>query len=155
VKTDALLHRTMQIEDSAQHSSLLITLGYESPITEAESVKRLVARGRGADIVDIEICARTRVECEWSVCFVWMSPIFDGYFWSSLGMPTQFFFYLTLFKFPPVQTLHDQHLRWAPGFISLLVNQGSTILFWWCKHWMCYIWHRYTSTKFASYLHPF
>jgi len=74
VKTDALPH-----DANRRFCTALIIVDNLSPITEEQSekvlVKRLVAQGRGADIVDSEICARTRVECESSVCFVWIFPI--------------------------------------------------------------------------------
>jgi hypothetical protein len=69
-----------------------------NPDNEAESekvlVKRLVAWEWWADIVDIEIWARTWVECELPVCLVWIFPILTVHICSGLGMPKQFVVYL-------------------------------------------------------------
>jgi hypothetical protein len=107
VKNDAPPH-----DANRRFCTTLIIVDNLSPITEAQSekvpVKRLVARGRGADIVDIEICARTRVECESSVCFVWMFPIL---FIFALALARQnnlsSVIQIAVFKLPPVQWFHS------------------------------------------------
>jgi len=139
-------HRTMQIEDSAQTALIIVgNFLIRKPDNEAESenvlVKRPVAWGRWADIVDIEICTRTWVACESSVCFVWIFPLLTVYICSGLGRPKQCLLSFPVFKLPPVQLFRAQHLCWAPRLILPLVSQSSdgnhpSISFRWSKPWM-------------------
>lgn len=96
------------------HSSLLATLWYKSSVAEPESqkalMKRQMARGRGAWIVDIDLHA-------WVICLFRIDlPYFDGLFlpWSWHADTSIFYLGGGIL---PSQYVHRIHLSPAPPFL--------------------------------------